>query len=76
MWTFGGSCSYFADWLQYIYEGIGKTRFQYYTNSRGVLLNIRAIHGHAGGNLITLELMGHVAIPYKWKEFLFHRGCS
>ena len=22
------------------------------------------------------ELMGHVAIPYIWKEFLFHRGCS
>ena len=20
--------------------------------------------------------MGHVAIPYNWKEFLFHRGCS
>ena len=22
------------------------------------------------------ELMGHVAIPYKWKEFLIHRRCS
>ena len=28
------------------------------------------------GNLIAPELMGHVAIPHKWKEFLFHRGCS
>ena len=28
------------------------------------------------GDLISLELMGHVAIPHKWKEFLFHRGCS
>ena len=27
-------------------------------------------------NLIAPELMGHVAIPYTWKEFLFHRGCS
>ena len=26
--------------------------------------------------MIAPELMGHVAIPYKWKEFLFHRGCS
>ena len=25
---------------------------------------------------MALELMGHVAIPYKWKEFLFHSGCS
>ena len=27
-------------------------------------------------NLKAPELMGHVAIPYNWKEFLFHRGCS
>ena len=26
--------------------------------------------------MIAPELMGHVAIPFKWKEFLFHRGCS
>ena len=26
--------------------------------------------------MIAAELMSHVAIPYKWKEFLFHRGCS
>ena len=38
-------------------------------------LYIRVIHGRTG-NMIALELMGHVAIPYKWKEFLFHRGCS
>ena len=25
---------------------------------------------------IAPELMGHVAIPLRWKEFLFHRGCS
>ena len=37
---------------------------------------IRAIQGHTGGNLMALVLMGHVAIPYKWKEFLFHRGGS
>ena len=24
----------------------------------------------------ALELMGHVAIPFKWKEFVFHRGRS
>ena len=65
-----------SDWLQYIYEGSNKTRFQYCQNSRNILLYIRAIQGHTGGNLIAPELMGHVAIPYKWKEFLFHRGCS
>ena len=45
-------------------------------NSKNSLLYIRAIQGHTSGNLTALELMGHVAIPCKWREFLFHRGCS
>ena len=45
-------------------------------NFKNSLLYVRAIQGHTGGNLTAPELMGHVAIPYKWKEFLFHRGCS
>ena len=49
-------------------------RFQYCMNSSDFLLYIRAIQGHIGGNLIAPELMGHVAIPHKWKEFLYHRG--
>ena len=36
-------------------------------------LNIRAIQGHTGGNLIPPELLGHVAIPYNGKEFIFHK---
>ena len=36
----------------------------------------RAIQGHIGGNMSAPELMGHVAIPYNWKEFVFHLGCS
>ena len=35
-------------------------------------MSIRAVQGHTGGNLIALELMGHVATPYTWKECLFH----
>ena len=49
--------------------------FQYRMNSQNSLLCIRAIQGHTGGKLIALELMGHIAIPYKWKVSLFHRGC-
>ena len=26
--------------------------------------------------MMAPELMGHVAIPYNEKEFVFHRGCS
>ena len=65
-----------TDWLQHIYQGSNKMRFQYCRNSISSLLYICVIRGHTGGNLKAPELMGHVAIPYKWKEFLFHRGCS
>ena len=45
-------------------------------NSCGTLLHTRAVQGHTGGDVIALELMGYVAIPLRWKEFLFRRGCS
>ena len=57
-------------------KGSNNTRIQYCKNSHDALLYIRAIQGHTGGDAIALELMGHVLIPLKWKEFLFHRGCS
>ena len=37
------------------------------------LLYIRASQGRTGGNMIAPDLMGHVGIPYTWKELLFHR---
>ena len=72
----GGQTLSVSDWLQYIYKGCNKTWFQYCKNSGHILLYTRAIPGHTGGNLIASELMGHVAVPYKGKEFLIHRGCS
>ena len=36
----------------------------------------RAIQGQTGEDVIAPGLMGHVAISFYWKEFLFHRGCS
>ena len=65
-----------SDWLQYAHEGSNKTRFQHRENFKNVLLYIRAIQGHSGGNLMAPQLMGHIDVPYKWKECLFHRGCS
>ena len=65
-----------SDWLQHVYKGSNTTRFQYCKNSKDVLLYIRAIQGHTYGNVIAPELLGHVAIPSRWKEFLFHRRCS
>ena len=65
-----------TDWLQHIYEGSDKMRFQCCMNSQNSLFKIRAIQGHTGGNMTAPELMGHLAIPYNWKDFLFHRGSS
>ena len=53
-----------------------KTRFQHCKNSNNVLLNIRAVQGHTGGKVIAPELMGPVTVRPRWKEFLYHRGCS
>ena len=64
------------DWLQNIYEGSSKTRFEYCTDSKNSLLYLRAIQGHTGGHIIVPELMNHLEIPYNWREFVFHRGCS
>ena len=65
-----------TDWLQHVDEGSNKMRFQDCENSINSLMYVRAIQGHTGGNLVAPELMGHVTIPYRWKEFLLHRGCS
>ena len=66
-----------SDWLQCIYEGCNKTRFKYCKNSKHVLLYIRAIRGHTGGDLIAPELMVHSPVSadciYK---VIFQKGDS
>ena len=71
----GQNCSQ-RDWLQAIHEGSNKTRFEYCKNSIDHVIYVRAIQGPTDGNMISPELMGHVKIPYGWKEFVFHRGFS
>ena len=44
-----------TDWLQHIYQGSNKMRFQYCMNSPNSLLYIRTIQGHTGRNLIVLD---------------------
>ena len=54
-----------SHWLQHIHKGSNKTKLQYCKKSQD-----RANHRHTG-NVIALELMGHVAIPSNWKESCF-----
>ena len=46
-----------SDWLQQIYKGSNKTKFQY---CRDVLLYIRVVQGHTGGNVIALEFVDSI----------------
>ena len=57
---------------------VPKIRFQLCMISKddNFLLYVRASQGHTGGKLIVRELLGHVAIPYNWKEFIVHNGSS
>ena len=65
-----------TDWINHVWNGSRKTLFEYCKNSCNDLLYVRAFQRHTGGDTIALELMGHVAIHFTWKGFLFHRGCS
>ena len=65
-----------SDWLDYIYKRSNQTRFHCCKNSNNVLLYVRASQGHSGVELIAFELMNHVVIPLRWKEFLYQRGSS
>ena len=64
------------EWLQHIDEGSNKTRSENSESSKHSLVYIRAIQGHIGRTVKLPEMMGDVAIPYNWREFVFHRGCS
>ena len=52
-----------------------KWRLQYCKNSCDDLLYVRAIQEHRR-RCDRFGLVGHVAIPFEWKGFQCHRGCS
>ena len=58
------------------YEGSNKTRFECCESPQNSLVYSRAIQGHTGRIMIAPELIGHIAITYDWKDFIFHRSCS
>ena len=63
-------------WIQFIQEGSSEKRVEYCVDHKNSLCYFRAIQGHSGSIPIMPELMGHTSIPYNWKEYIFHRGCS
>ena len=65
-----------SQWLGHIHRRSNKPRFQCRVDSNNNLLHVRAIQGHSGGELIAPELLNHVAIPPRWKEYLHLIGGS
>ena len=56
------------DWLQHIYEVTRRG------SSTARVPEIPSCSSRT--KLMAPELMGHIAIPFNWKEIVFHRGCS
>ena len=65
-----------SEWIDQINNGSTKVRFDYCETCQKSLAYIRSIQGHSGKETISPELMGHVLLPQRWKEFIFHEGCS
>ena len=63
------------EWLQHIYEGSNKTSTASVPKIPWCIF-VQLIQRRTGGNMTAPELMGHVAIPHNWREFVFHGGCS
>ena len=64
-----------SEWMDHIYKGSNKVRFESCETYLGSLAYIRAIQGHSGGEAISPETMGHVLLPKGWKVFIHHKGC-
>ena len=63
-------------WIDHLHEGGGQKRFQFCTDSHGTqFLNLRAIQGHSGENLVDPSLLDNVLVPDTSFEFIYHVEC-
>ena len=63
-------------WLMLIHEGSNKMRIEYCKDNNGSPCYLQAVHQHSANIPIGPELMDYTLIPYKWKEYIYHRGIS
>ena len=70
-------CPHWSDskWKACMAGGGGnKKRFQYYSDSSGTIVYLRALQGHSGRNLIDPSLQDNVLIPNSFFEYIHHVG--
>ena len=53
-----------------------KNLFQYFTDSSGTILYLRALQGHSGRSLIDPTLQDNVVIPDGFFQYIYHVGCA
>ena len=56
--------------------GGNKKRFQYCTDSLGIIIYFRALQGHSGRNLIDPSLQDNVVIRSNFFQYIYHVGCA
>ena len=57
-------------------RGGNKKRYQYCTDSSGVILYLRGLQGHSGRNLIDPILQDNVVIPSDFFQYIYHVRCA
>ena len=56
--------------------GGAKMRYQYCTDISGKIVNLRALQGHSGRNLIDPSLQDNVIIQRGFFQHIYHVGCA
>ena len=71
-------CHHWSDeeWKSTMARGGGNKNNQYFNDSLGEILYLRALRGHSGRNLIDLSLHDNVVIPSGFFEYIYHVGCA
>ena len=72
-------CHHWSDdkWKKSMAGGGGnKKRYQYWTDSSGSILYLRALQGHSGRSLIDPTLQDNVVIPSNFFQYIHHVGCA
>ena len=71
-------CHHWSDdkWKKCMAGGRNKKRCQYCCDSSGTILNLRALQGHSGRNLIDPSLQDNAVIPSNFFQYIYHVGCA
>ena len=71
-------CPHWSDdrWKKSMAGGGAKKRYQYFTDSSGMILYLRALKGHSGRSFIDPTLQENVLIPNNFFQYIYHIGCA